>query len=72
MTIATIKSVALDFFAVFFGVLAMQAVTFGAKLFDIGVAEWKQAAASAVVAALAVVIAALHPAMSRYGVGAMK
>jgi membrane protein YdbS with pleckstrin-like domain len=64
-----IKTVAIDFVSVFFFAVLSQAVVFGTGLFDVPWAEWKQVAASAVVAGLGVIIVALNPTVKKYGVG---
>jgi hypothetical protein len=64
-----VKSVLFDFALVFVGTFIAQVLVFGHDLFATPWSSWKEAIASAILAGLAVIAAAIHPAMSRYGVG---
>ena len=63
------KSVVLDFVSVFLVTFLAQVIVFGTDLFHTAWNTWEQAIASAIVSALAVIVAALNPTVSRYGIG---
>ena len=62
-----VKSVAIDFVSVFFFVL-LSGVS-ADKLAHLDWATWSVTVYAAIVAAIGVILAALHPQMSRYGIG---
>lgn len=56
---------------VFFGTLIASVIADLARLMDFNWADWKPVIVSAIAAALVVVVNALNPADSRYGLGSI-
>ncbi len=66
------KIVAIDFVCVFVVTFLAQVIVFGTDLFRTEWATWEEAIASAILSGLTVIVAALSPVVSRYGIGAKK
>lgn len=66
------KLVAIDFVCVFVVTFLAQVIVFGTNLFHTTWATWEEAIASAILSGLTVIVAALSPVVSRYGIGAKK